>query len=120
MKENILLLLNELDQALIPYVEVGKRFELYHIGRSALVVQFDLSTATKDIDFLCRAKDDNILWTKVEEQFGKSSANAERFGLYVEGVQESYPPMQAGYKGRAREYDGGGGPSQYGVSIHMT
>jgi hypothetical protein len=52
MNEQILSLLKHLDEALVPLAQLGEHFDLYHLGRSALVMHYGFLLTTNDVDFV--------------------------------------------------------------------
>src|ERR1700722_15032716 len=91
----ILDFLKAIDTALLPFAKDGERLDLYLIGRSALIVRYGLSLATRDVDVVTRA-DATALETRVFALFGKGTPNARRWGLYLEGVPGVLPPSPGG------------------------
>src|SRR5437899_688294 len=75
MNERIAAFLNRLDEVLTPFVKEGERFELYHLGRSSLVMHYGFQLSTSDIDFVGRQN--RLLDDKAIELFGKGTAMAE-------------------------------------------
>lgn len=82
----------------------GRRLDLYLLGRSALILDFQLRTSTKDIDFLQQA--DSELAKRALEMFGRDTPNAAKLDLYLEAVPEGLPPIPGGFRKRCREMAG--------------
>jgi len=104
MKERIEAFLADLDRTLAARAAEA-RLDLYHIGRSALVWEYDYIATTRDFDFL--RPQGGAEWVELALQlFGKNSPKAKEHGLYLEVVEEGFPPMPLGYKKRATQVDG--------------
>jgi hypothetical protein len=102
MTDLILRFLNDLDAALAP--EAGeRRLILYHIGRSALVWQYGFAAATADIDVIHLTTDGSPLLEKALRLYGKHSAKAAEYNLYLESIPEGLPPVPVGFFRRATE-----------------
>src|SRR5262249_39942582 len=80
-----------IDAALLRHAAEGETVALYLIGRSALIVRFDLDLATRDVDIV------HFHGSELEqiavELFGKGTTNAERFGFHLEPVPQGLPPI---------------------------
>jgi hypothetical protein len=100
VNDRILELLNALDAALTGHAKAGERLELYHLGRSAMILQFDLPLATRDFDFVQMS---SPLEQEALRLFGQGTGEAERLGLYLEGVPQGLPPMPHGFQKRCQE-----------------
>jgi hypothetical protein len=98
MTDLILRFLNDLDAALAPEAG-GRRLILYHIGRSALVWQYGFAAATADIDVIHLTTDCSPLLEKALRLYGKETAKAAEYNLYLESVPEGLPPVPAGFLG---------------------
>ena len=105
MKDRIVRFLSDLDAALVPVAE-SERLPLYHLGRSALIWKYGFSSATKDVDFI-QPSEESSLAARALQLFGNGTAKAIEHGLYLEFVPSALPPVAAGYKKRAQEFDGG-------------
>jgi hypothetical protein len=103
MNEQILAFLHELDLALQGVVEEGMRFDLYPLGRAALILYHNLNRATRDVDIV-------QMRTPLEEKaialFGKDTDNARRLGLYLELVPQGLPPIPHWFVKRCTEVAG--------------
>jgi len=103
MDETIRNLLSELDSALGPLVTEGERLDLYHVGRSVLILHQGMRTGTKDVDFL---QMDTAIERQAINLFGKGTANAVKFGLYLEPVPQGLPPVPNHFRQRCTQVDG--------------
>ena len=104
MKDRIERFLADLDRILVGRA-FGQVLNVYHIGRSALVWEYDYTATTQDFDIL-RPKGGAELLHFALQQFGKGTAKATEHGLYLEVVEDAFPPMPAGYERRARPVQG--------------
>jgi hypothetical protein len=104
-KSEIVQFLEALDTALVPYARQGERLDLHLIGRSALIVRYGLSLATKDVDMVTQTKSPR-LEEKAFELFGKGTPDARRWGLYLEGVPPGLPPLPGSYHKRSVDLPG--------------
>jgi hypothetical protein len=104
VKDRILAFLNAIDEALAPVAE-GKQLDLYHIGRSALVWEYDYVATTADFDVL-QPKGSAELLEVALAQFGKGTDRARELGLYLEVVPDGLPPAPVGYDKRAHLVEG--------------
>jgi hypothetical protein len=102
VNEQILALLNALDAALTEAAP-GRHLDLYHLGRSALVLHYNLDRVTKDMDILMMR---TPLETRAVELFGKGTENAARLGLYLETVPQGLPPATQWFCGRCTRVPG--------------
>ena len=96
--------LNALDKGPEPFAAPGERFDLYHIGRSALVLHFSMPSSTKDFDVV--SMDQGALEERAVQMFGKTSAQAERLALYLETVPQGLPPIPQNFRTRCTEVSG--------------
>ena len=105
MDELIRRLLGDLDEALRDVAKEGERLDLYHIGRSALIMHYGLrGTATQDVDIVSMR---TALEFRALELFGKDSENARALGMYLEAVPQGAPPVPQWFCGRCQEVIGG-------------
>ncbi len=104
-KSEIIQFLQALDEELSRHAREGERLVLHLIGRSALIVRYGLSLATKDVDMVTRT-DTPDLEAKALELFGKGTAQAARWGLYLEGVPPGLPPLPGSYQKRSADLPG--------------
>ena len=103
MRERIITLFDDLDSSLVPIAN-GETLDLYHIGRSALVWEYDYAATTRDIDVLVQGEPSGLLVDALH-LFGRGSAKEVEHGLYLEAVNSALPPMAAGYRKRAKRFD---------------
>ena len=103
-RDEILGFLEAIDAELLEHAREGETFDLYLIGRSALIVRFDLNLATRDVDIV------HFHGSELErlavERFGKGTTNAERLGFYLEPVPQGLPPIPGGYCHRSEAIAG--------------
>jgi hypothetical protein len=92
-------LLAELDRALVARVPEGTRLDLFLLGRSALILRYGATAATKDLDVLDQTNDSELL-AQLLTDFGRHSPAAERIGVYLERVPHALPPVPGRYRGR--------------------
>jgi hypothetical protein len=104
VKDRILMFLNAIDAVLEP-AAMGQTLNIYHIGRSALVWEYDYIETTIDIDIL-RPRGGEALVELALSLFGKETDGAKAHGLYLDIVNEAFPPMPAGYEKRAHAVEG--------------
>ena len=95
MIEQILALLDALDAAL-GETAAGQHLDLYHLGRSALILHYKQQGVTKDFDIL-RMR--TPLESRAVELFGRGTASA-RLGLFLETVPQGLPPTPQWFCGR--------------------
>jgi Nucleotidyltransferase of unknown function (DUF6036) len=76
---------------------------LYHLGRSALVLRYQVNFSTKDIDVV---QMQTPLEEKAHELFGQGSAKAKELGLYLHLVPQGLPPLPAWFRQRSKEVPG--------------
>jgi len=100
----MLAFLNAIDEALAS-VASGQTLDLYHIGRSALVWEYDYIETTMDFDIL-RPKGGEALVEMALKLFGRDSDGAKAHGLYLDVVNEAFPPMPGGYERRSKQVEG--------------
>jgi hypothetical protein len=104
VKDRILALLTAIDEALAAAAP-GTSLEVYHIGRSALVWEYDYIATTSDIDIL-QPKGGEELVELALKLFGRGTDKANEHGLYLEVVNPGLPPMPGGYESRAHRVEG--------------
>jgi hypothetical protein len=92
-----------LDKKLEPFASPGERLDLYHLGRSALVLHYAMAVSTKDFDVVAMQRP---LEVKAVELFGQTSDSATRFGLYLETVPQGLPPLPQDFVNRCTEVAG--------------
>ncbi|MDQ2623043.1 MAG: DUF6036 family nucleotidyltransferase [Actinomycetota bacterium] len=94
-RKEILRFLEAVDAALVVHAEEGERLDLHLIGRSALILRYGLSIGTRDIDIV--HIHGRRLELKAVELFREGTANAARFGFYLEPVPQGLPPIPGAY-----------------------
>lgn len=103
-RDEVLAFLEAIDAELLRHAGEGETFDLYLIGRSALIVRLDLNLATRDVDIV------HFHGTELERiavgLFGKGTANADRLGFYLEPVPQGLPPIPGGYCHRSQDVAG--------------
>src|SRR3954464_5707659 len=104
MKERMVAFLSDLDEALAAQAG-GAGLDVYHIGRSALVWEYDYEATTQDFDILL-TQGGEILLELALQLFGRGTRKAKDHGLYLETVNPALPPVPSGYKERAKRVDG--------------
>jgi hypothetical protein len=104
MKDRIRAFMDDLDVTLQPHAN-GETLIVYHIGRSALVWDYDYAATTSDID-LFRPKGDQRLIEIAMKSFGRGVPKAIEHGLYLDPVDDALPPAPAGCEKRARQVAG--------------
>ncbi len=104
-KSEIVRFLQAIDEELAKHAKEGERLDLYLLGRSALIVRYGLSLATKDVDLVTRGEVPE-LQVKAFDLFGKGTPNANKWGLYLEGVPEGLPPVPGRYRKLSVELPG--------------
>ncbi|MBL8796108.1 MAG: hypothetical protein JNM56_19560 [Planctomycetia bacterium] len=104
MNELILEFLNRLDALLLPFATQGERFDMYHLGRSALIMHYGLRLATKDIDIV--GTGNSRLENKALELLGKNTDIANLLGVYLDVVAQAIPPVPRWFRERCRPVAG--------------
>jgi len=104
MNEQILSLINRLDEALIPLAKEGERFDMFHLGRSALVLHYGFQLSTRDVDIV--GMQNRELDQKAIELLGEDSPMARSLGIYLDLVPEALPPLPTGFRKRCRQVPG--------------
>lgn len=99
---NLLVFLNELDAALAAFAN-GERLELYHLGRSALIMHHQAAFSTKDFDAVLMH---TPLEEKAKELFGRDTAKAKELKLYLDLVPQPMPPVSNRFLRRSTEVHG--------------
>jgi hypothetical protein len=96
--------LDSLDETLAPFAKEGEHFDMYHLGRSALVIHYGFRLSTNDIDIVWMRNSD--LEQKAIELLGKGSALAKSLGLYLDPVPVGVPPLPHWFRKRCVEQPG--------------
>jgi hypothetical protein len=104
MNSQILRFFGEIDAELVKIAKAGERLDLYHIGRSALILQHELRASTEDIDVV--ELRNSPLERKARELFGKGSDKYRKLGMYLDLVPQGLPPVPQWFRGRCREVPG--------------
>jgi hypothetical protein len=102
--DEILRFLEAIDAELVEHAREGERLDLYLIGRSALILRYGLNIGTKDVDIVHFHGSE--LELKAVELFGKETRNAERWGFYLEPVDQGLPPIPGTYRSRSEPIPG--------------
>jgi hypothetical protein len=102
--DDILKLFEAIDLELTRHAGEGETLDLYLIGRSALILGYDLNLMTKDIDILYSHGSE--LQQKALERFGQGTAGAGKWGFHLEAVSSGLPPVPSGYRSRAIDVPG--------------
>ncbi len=105
MTDEIPSFLNDLDAALANFAEEGERFNMFLLGRSALVMLYRFTHSTRDVDIVGWVNPPQ-LEAKVRELAGKDSAMAKARGIYLDLVPPALPPLPGWYRQRAEEVAG--------------
>jgi hypothetical protein len=104
MNDLIHTFLERLDAELLPFAKEGERFNMFLLGRSALVLCYQFSFSTKDIDIVWM--NDSELERRAIELLGKGTALAKTLGLYLDPVPQGLPPLPHSFRSRCVELPG--------------
>jgi hypothetical protein len=104
-KNDVVRFLEAIDAELAGHATPGERLDLYLLGRSALIVRYGLTLATKDVDLVTRGEEPRLQKTAFE-LFGKGAALAQTWGLYLEAVPEDFPPVPGSYRSLSADLPG--------------
>jgi hypothetical protein len=99
MNNQIFALLDRLDEELRP-LAAGASLNIYLLGRAAMVLSYNLSLSTKDIDIVSRQESE--LEQRAIELLGKDSSLARSLGLYLDPVPQGLPPVPMGFEQRCK------------------
>jgi hypothetical protein len=102
--EQIREFLDQLDAALAALAKAGEHLDLYHIGRSALVLDYGAPLSTRDFDFI--EMRESKLEDKATELFARDTPNAERLGMYLDRVPQGLPPVPQWFRKRCKQAEG--------------
>ena len=102
MDEEIIRFFQAIDDELAPIAQ-GRTLNLYHLGRSALVLHHKVLFSTKDVDVV---EFREPLEAEAKALFGKDSAKAAALGLYLDFVPHGIPPMPASFRERCERVPG--------------
>jgi hypothetical protein len=98
MNDQIRNFLVRLDEELLPFVKEEERFEMFLLGRAALVMHYQFQFSTKDIDIVWMR--DSELECKAIELLGKGSTLAKTLGLFLDPVPPGLPPLPGWFRHR--------------------
>jgi hypothetical protein len=98
MNEQIRTFFDRLDEELFPFAKEEARLDMYLLGRAALVVSYQFSLSTKDIDIVWMR--DSELERKAIELLGNGSTLAKTLGLYLDPVPQALPPIPIWFRRR--------------------
>lgn len=105
MIEQIRRLLDAMDGELVQIAEPGERLDLYHIGRSALILHYGAKgLSTKDFDIVWMRN--SRLEDKAVEWFGQGTARSKEIGLYLDRVAQGLPPLPQWFQKRCSSVPG--------------
>lgn len=104
MNDQIRAFLETLDEALLPFAKEGEHFNLFHLGRSSLVMHFGFRLSTSDVDIV--GMQNPGLDHKAMELLGKDTPLARSLGLYLDAVPPGVPPLPAGFQKRCEPVSG--------------
>ncbi|HEY7327919.1 MAG TPA: DUF6036 family nucleotidyltransferase [Gemmataceae bacterium] len=98
MNDQIRTFFDRLDQELLPFAKEEARLDMCLLGRAALVVNYQLSLSTKDIDKVWMR--DSELERKAIELLGNGSTLAKTLGLDLDPVPQALPPIPNWFRRR--------------------
>jgi len=104
MNDLIRIFLQRIDDRLVLQAQAGERLDLYHIGRSALVLHYGFALSTQDFDIV--EQHASPLEIKLIAEFKKGTPAARELGLYIDPVPAGVPPLPGGYRQRCTEVRG--------------
>lgn len=104
-KNSVLQFLQAIDDELAKHAGAGERLDVYVMGRAALILRYGLTLATKDVDLVTQGEGPP-LQVRAFELFGKGTGNAQRWGLYLEGVPAGLPPVPGSFRSLSTELPG--------------
>jgi hypothetical protein len=104
MNDQIRLFLNRLDEELIPLAKEGERFDMYLLGRSALVLHYQFPLSTTDIDIVW-LRESSLEETAISLS-GRGSKLAQALGLYLDAVAQGLPPLPRWFRNRSEPLPG--------------
>ena len=99
MNEQIQTFLDRLDEELIPFAKGDERFDMFLLGRAALILSYQFKLSTNDIDIVSMGNSE--LECKAIEILGKDSKLARTLGLYLIPARLGRPPgksLRAAYR----------------------
>jgi hypothetical protein len=98
MNDQIRTFLDRLDEELLPFAKAEERFEMFLLGRAALVFYYRFQLSTTDVDIVWTR--DSELECKAIELLGKGSTLARTLGLYLDPVPPAVPPLPGWFRSR--------------------
>jgi hypothetical protein len=106
--EQIIAFLRAIDDKLALFARKDQHLNLYLIGRMALILRLGRPLATRDVDCLQipPGSDEHELQKKAIEWFGQGTAEARKWGLYLEEVSAPMPPVPGGYQQNSEQISG--------------
>jgi hypothetical protein len=105
MNDAIRTFLDRLDEELLPFATKGERLNLYLLGRAALVLYYQFTLSTTDVDIVWLR--DSELEGKAIELMGEGSTLANALGLYLHPVPQGLPSLPQGFRQHCELVDGG-------------
>lgn len=102
--EEVLAFLGAVDAELVGHAEAGEIFDLYLIGRSALILGYGLRLMTKDVDVVEPAR--SRLFAVAVDVLEKGGTGTVGQSFYLEAVSSGLPPMPAGFQKRCLDIPG--------------
>ena len=104
MIDQIRSFLDRLDNELLAFAKDGERYDMFLLGRTALVICYQFQFSTKDIDVVWMR--DSELESKAIELLGKESKLARSLGLYLDPVPQGVPPLPHWFRRRCEMVPG--------------
>jgi Nucleotidyltransferase of unknown function (DUF6036) len=104
MNEQMQNFLDRLDEGLLPFAKEEERFEMFLPGRAALVLHYQFTHSTKDIDIVWMRESE--LESKAIELLGKGTELAKTLGLFLDPVPQGLPPLPHGFRKRCELFPG--------------
>jgi hypothetical protein len=99
MNDQIRTFLDRLDEELLPFAREGEQFNMFLLGRAALVEYYQFPLSTKDLDIV--SLHNSELESKAIELFGKGTNLARTLGLYLDPVPQALPPLPTWFRQRS-------------------
>jgi len=99
MNEQLMRFLAEIDRFLASVAQIGEQLDVYHLGRSALVMHFGFPLTTADVDIVhMRA---SPLEQQMIDHFARGTVAASTLGLYLDPVPMGLPPLPGWFRSRS-------------------
>jgi Nucleotidyltransferase of unknown function (DUF6036) len=98
MNDQIRTFLDRLDAELLPFAKPEERFEMFLLGRAALVLYYRFPLSTTDVDIVWMRESE--LERKAIELLGKGSTLSQTLGLYLDPVPQATPPLPGWFRHR--------------------